>query len=52
VTVDHGLHEDLDFLTCVYSTDEAQEGQKVPVELRNGKSVRLTVPAGGFVMYE
>ncbi|MFN0087538.1 MAG: hypothetical protein ACKVX9_19265 [Blastocatellia bacterium] len=39
-------------LTCLYSTDPARIGQSVPVEARNGKAVRLTVPAAGFVIFE
>ena len=52
VTIDSGLHVENDALTCVYSTDPAQIGQTVKVEARNGKAVRITVPAAGFVMYE
>lgn len=52
VTVDDSLHGENSFLRCVYSTDAAQMGQGIQVERRNGKSVRLTVPAAGFVIYE
>jgi hypothetical protein len=31
--------------------DPAQEGQTVRVERRNGRAVRLTVPAAGFVVF-
>jgi glycosidase len=51
VTVDDGLHASGDLLTCRYSTDPDQEGTAVEVEPRNGKSVRLTVPPAGFVIY-
>ena len=50
VTVDAGLHKDE--LTCRYSTDRTQENATVPVENRNGKAVRLTVPPAGFVIYD
>ena len=42
---------DADVLRCVYSTDAADTGRTVPVEPRNGKAVRLTVPAAGFAVY-
>jgi glycosidase len=51
VTIDDALHGAGDELRCLYSTDSAQVGQPVTVEARNGKAVRLTVPAGGFVAY-
>ena len=49
VTVDAGLQKDE--LTCRYSTDRAHETTTVPVENRNGRAVRLTVPPAGFVIY-
>ena len=52
VTLDDGLHAAGDQLTCLYSTDPAQIGTKLNVEARNGKAVRLTTPAAGFVIYE
>jgi hypothetical protein len=52
VTVDDALHEAGDSLRCVYSTDPAQVGQGVAVEARNGKAVRLTLPAAGFAVFE
>ena len=39
-------------LKCLYSTDSAQIGQSLTPQNRNGKSVHLTVPAGGFVIFE
>lgn len=51
VTVDDGLHTEGEVLTCRCSTDAAQEGEAVPVARRNGKAVRITVPAAGFVAY-
>ncbi|MBM2622794.1 hypothetical protein JIG36_45570 [Actinoplanes sp. LDG1-06] len=51
VTVDNELHTQGDSLTCLFSTDQAAEGERVRVEPRNGKAVRLTVPAAGFVLY-
>ena len=51
VTIDNDLHVAGDQLTCLYSTDPAQAGQKVTVEERNGKSVSLSVPAAGFVVW-
>jgi glycosidase len=52
VTIDDGLHAAGSALRCAYSTDAGQIDSVVPVEARNGKAVELTVPAGGFVMYE
>ena len=53
VTIDNDLHGDNSkFLTCIYSTDPLQIGSEVKIEARNGKAVRLTVPPGGFVIYE
>ena len=52
VTVDHELHPQGDVLSCVYSSDGTQVGDKVDVESRNGRAVRLTVPPAGFVVYE
>src|SRR5262249_58711982 len=45
VTIDSGLHVENAALTCLYSMDATQIGQAVKVEARNGKAVRLTVPA-------
>ncbi|MFA6164374.1 MAG: hypothetical protein WC685_13210 [Methylobacter sp.] len=53
VTIDNNLHGDNSkFLTCIYSTDSAQISSEIEVEAKNGKVVRLTVPAGGFVIYK
>ncbi|MFN0086713.1 MAG: alpha-amylase family glycosyl hydrolase [Blastocatellia bacterium] len=52
VTIEDELHAVNQPLTCLYSTDPAMIGQSVPVEARNGKAVRLTVPAAGFVIFE
>ncbi len=53
VTIDNNLHESYSsFLTCIYSTDPTQIGSQIRVEPRNGKAVRITVPVGGFVIYE
>ncbi|MFL9458678.1 MULTISPECIES: alpha-amylase family glycosyl hydrolase [Nostocales] len=51
VTIDNELHNEGDILTCIYSTDKEQISQKVLVEAKNGKSVKITVPATGFVIY-
>jgi hypothetical protein len=52
VTVDASLHKPDDPLKCIYSTESAQIGQTLPVEPRNGRAVRLTVPPAGFVIFE
>lgn len=53
VTIDNDLHSTGDTMTCLYSTDSSEiNAKKTTVEPRNGKSVLLTVPAAGFVIYE
>jgi len=52
VTIDDGLHQAGQQLSCLYSTDANQIGQVVTVEGRNGKAVQITVPAAGFVIFE
>ena len=52
VTIDAGLHAGGSLLTCIYSSDATDVGTRVTVEPRNGRAVRLTVPAAGFVVYE
>ncbi|HMK64409.1 MAG TPA: alpha-amylase family glycosyl hydrolase, partial [Thermodesulfobacteriota bacterium] len=52
VTIDSELNNSGDALTCLYSTDSAEIGQKINVEARNGKAVLLTVPPAGLVIYE
>jgi glycosidase len=55
VTIDAALHPEVDAkagaLTCLYSTDPWRIGATTPIEPRNGKAVRIRVPAGGFVVY-
>ncbi len=52
VTIDNDLHRAGDSLTCIYSTDSTSIGGPVLVAPKNGKAVRLTVPAGGFAIYK
>ncbi|WP_201026181.1 alpha-amylase family glycosyl hydrolase [Mastigocoleus testarum] len=52
VSIDNELHNEGDFLKCIYSTDPELLGKEIPVETRNGKSVLIPVPAAGFVIYE
>jgi glycosidase len=52
VTIDNELYNEGDLLNCIYSTAKEQIGKQVSVESRNGKSVKITVPAAGFVIYE
>jgi len=51
VTIDNDLHSAGDQLTCLYSSNSGEIGQKLNVEARNGKAVSLSVPAAGFVVY-
>ena len=52
VTVEDELHQEGDTLRRLYATDPDGSPEALTVEARNGKSVRLTVPAAGFVIYE
>ena len=52
VTIDAELHPAGSALRCVYSSDAARIGAEVEVEARNGKAVRLTVPAAGCAIWE
>jgi len=52
VTIDDRSHQAGERLQCIYSTDKIQLNTTVEVEARNGKSILLTVPAAGFVIYE
>ncbi|CCH55676.1 Alpha-amylase [Fibrisoma limi BUZ 3] len=52
VTIDNELHPAGSELTCLFSTDPTQLNTRVTVEARNGKAVKLTVPAGGVVVYK
>jgi hypothetical protein len=51
VTLDNELHNAGDQLTCIYSSRADDIGTESGVEPRNGKCVRSTVPAAGFVVY-
>lgn len=51
VTLDDSLHLAGQELACLYSTDSRQLGGRAAVEARNGKAVRLTVPAAGFAIW-
>lgn len=51
VTIDAALHTAPGALTCLYSTNPAQIKTTTPIEPRNGRAVRVSVPAGGFVIY-
>ena len=54
VVIDPELHRDGDQLSCIYSTDNNQVGQKLTIqEFGDGRKViQLTLPAAGFVIYE
>lgn len=51
VTIDASLHAGAGALTCLYSTDAVQVGATTAIKARNGRAVRIAVPAGGFVAY-
>ena len=51
--VDYDLHQEGEQLKCIYATEDAQVGLEVEVRLKGAlKSVFLTVPAAGFVIFE
>lgn len=52
VTIDAGLHNAGESMTCLYSSDAKQIGKTVAVEARNGLAVKLTVPAAGVVVFK
>jgi glycosidase len=52
VTVEDELHQEGDTLRRLYATEPEGSPETLTVEARNGKSVRLTVPAAGFAIYE
>jgi hypothetical protein len=51
VTIDAGLHPAGSHVTCIYSTDAAQMGNRLQVEERNGRAVEVTMPPAGFAIY-
>lgn len=51
ITVDHSLNPPGRMFSCLFSSQETQEGGTVTVAGRNGSSVLLTVPPAGFVVY-
>ena len=54
VRIENDLHREGESLTCLYSTDPAQIGQKVTIKQAREKikAVVLSVPPAGFVIYE
>jgi glycosidase len=53
VSLDAGHHADGARLTCLYSSDEAQVGQELAVQMSAGRRViQLSVQAAGFTIYE
>lgn len=52
VTIDNNLNETDSEFICIYSTNKDDINKRITVENKNGKSVYLTVPKAGFVIYE
>ena len=52
ITIDDSLHQPGDMLKCIYSTDQGQIDSTINVEAKNGKSVPVTIPPAGFVIFE
>jgi glycosidase len=51
VTVDNALSQDGQRFRCLLSTHSEMEGEQSRVEARNGKAIRIRVPAAGFVVF-
>jgi hypothetical protein len=49
VTVDHALHPINSAMQCLYASELSPA--ELNVEVRNGKSIRLTIPPHGLVIY-
>jgi len=49
--VDRKLHPAGSVMSCRFSTSEPQVGLETAVGTACGASIRITVPAGGFVVY-
>jgi glycosidase len=52
VTIDNELHNSSDGFKCIYSIDNTAIGTTANIEERNGKAIKIDVPAAGFVIYE
>jgi len=52
VTIDNDLHIMPGSFNCIYSNDKTAIGTTAPIEEKNGKAIRIAVPAAGFVIYE
>ena len=52
VRIDKDLNIIPGSFNCIYSTDNSEIGATANVEERNGKAIKITVPAAGFVIYE
>lgn len=52
VTIDFEINKNQNSLKCIYSTEKNMIGATIDVASKNGRSVYLTVPAAGFVIYE
>lgn len=52
VTIDNELNSSTDQFKCIYSVDANTIGTIASVEERNGKAVKIDVPAAGFVIYQ
>ncbi len=51
VTVDHGLNQPGEKMTCLFSTEKNQKGIETEVAAKNGSAIQITVPPAGFVIY-
>ena len=51
IVVDSSIHPPGTTMQCLYTTAEDFPHHAGTVEARQGSSIRITVPAGGFVVY-
>ena len=52
VTIDNDLHDVGSSFSCIYSTDHNQIHSTLNVAALNGKSIQITVPAAGCVIFK
>ncbi|MEO6733891.1 MAG: alpha-amylase family glycosyl hydrolase [Ferruginibacter sp.] len=52
VTVDNTLNNAGESFKCIYCNDITRVGNDSPIEIKNGKAIKISVPAAGFVIYK
>ncbi len=51
VTLDHNINPPGNKMTCLLSTETAQQGAEAVVEGQNRSALRITIPPAGFAIY-